>query len=212
MLLKKQMIMMTMVIFLLGGALSQSVGAEEDVTALKQQIEALQQRVEELEAVQGGRIAPRSSARQLAPSSGFFDGGWDPFDEMDRIHEEMEQMLSQPLEGRSYRGGSFNGSMSMKGFQGQDVELEETDKGYVIHFDMEGLNQEKIDVEINPHSVTLSGQYEEKTEEKNPDGVFHSSRFGSFMKTIPLPLDADTEAMTTTKKDGQLVITILKKS
>lgn len=172
--------------------------AQEDPNELKEQIKALQKRVEELESQQ--RVAPTNR-------SPFGQGDWNPFAEMERMQREMDRLFADAYNDQTAPSGMFSSNMVFN----QELNLKETDKGYEITFDMVGLNKDKIDLQINKNSITVSGQYQEEHKEENPNSIIQSSRFGTFLKTIPLPVDADTSKMTTEQKGNELVITLPKK-
>ena len=177
----------------------------EDVAELKKQIEVLQKRVEELETEKEDEdsfYTPRSRFRRG------FGFGWDPFDEMDRMQEQMNQMFQNSFSrGGSGKRGMFSSNMSFD----YDFDLKETNDGYEIKFDMTGLDKEKIDIQINEHSITVKGEHSRQDAEESQNSFFSSQSFGSFMKTIPLPVDADTSKIKTEKEGDTLVIRLPKK-
>jgi len=172
--------------------------AQEDTTELKKQIETLQKRVDELESQQ--HAVP-------ANPSPFDRGNWNPFAEMERMQKQMDNLFSNNLNNQSAPAGMFSSNMVFD----QGLNLKETDKGYEITFDMAGMDKDKVDLQINKNSITVTGKYEEQHKQENPNGFMQSQRFGTFLKTIPLPVDADTSKMTTEQKGDELVITLPKK-
>ena len=93
-----------------------------------------------------------------------------------------------------------------------DFDIQETDEGYQIKFDLKGLDQEKVDIDINEHSITVKGEHSAKDTEESENSFFSSQSYGSFMKTIPLPIDADTKKVKTEKEGNSLVIKLPKKA
>ncbi len=175
----------------------------ESVAELKKQIEALEKRVDRLE---DERKNPPNALN--APSQSGSVSGWNPFEEMNRMQEEMNQMFQHPFDryGRTQR--MFNSKMSFN----SDFDFRETNNGYEITFDMTGMDKDKIDIQINENSITVKGEQSRQDKEEGPNQYFSSQSFGSFMKTIPLPVDADTTKVKTQKEGDDLVIRIPKKS
>lgn len=176
----------------------------ENIDELKQQIKALQKRVEELESKQ--------QVQEQDDPWGFFgtpqDDFWDPFEEMRRMQGQMDRMFQNSFQSRGQsKGGMFSSNMSFD----YDFDMQETEDGYIITFDMTGLDQDKVDIDINQHSITVKGEHSRKDTEENPNSYFSSSSYGSFMKTIPLPVDADTSKLQTEKEGDNLVIRLPKK-
>ena len=174
------------------------INAQEDPNDLKKQIQALQKRVDELETQQ--RVVP-------TPRSPFGQGDWNPFAEMERMQQEMDRLLSNSFNGPAGATGMFSSNMVFD----QGLDVKQTDKGYEIRFDMAGMDKDQVDLQIDKNSLTVSGKYEEQHKQENPNGFMESQRVGTFMKTIPLPPDADTSKMTTEQKGNELVITLPKK-
>jgi len=74
------------------------------------------------------------------------------------------------------------------------------------------LNKEKIDIQVNEHSITVKGQQTHEEDKKSPGQSVHAKSIGLFMKTIPLPIDADTAKVTTEHQGDILVIRLPKKN
>lgn len=179
--------------------------AEDDTETLKKQIEALQKRVEELEAQSAQEDA--EDVRDEFPYGR--RRNWDPFAEMDRMQAEMNRMFEGAFRNRGPSAGSgvFSNTMSYD----YNVDLKEKDDGYEITFDMKGLDQDKVDIQINTSSITIKGEHSSQNVEQGPGQNLQVQSFGSFMQTIPLPTDADTTGIKTEKKGDSLVITMPKK-
>jgi HSP20 family protein len=177
--------------------------AEESIEDLRKQIEALQKRVDQLE---------NSHMQQKGDDAEEFyhnQGGrsWDPFAEMGRIQEEMDRMFQNSFGQFGQGRGTFSSNMTYD----YDLDLKETEEGYEITLDMTGLDKDKIDIEINEYSITVKGEQSKEEQEESANGFFQSQSFGSFMKTIPLPVDADTTKLKTEKEGDSLVIKLPKK-
>ena len=208
-----------LILILIGGVLLNPAFAEEssagsdDIKALREEIQMLRERVNELEGQQKAEsLNPQGRSSTLrGPSAA------DPFEEMRRIQNEMRNMFSgsfgsggmDPFAGGlgAGVGGSFGGLAQ----QGIDFDLDETDDGYRVVFNTEGMDQDELEIEINTNSITVSGKTSSQVEQEEEGAVMHSQSYGSFLRTIPLPVDADTARAETRKEDGQLVIQIPRK-
>ncbi len=194
-----------MVLGMAGAALVMPVGVfaaevrdtdtAEEIMRLRQEIEILKRRVSALEAERDDRRTTRRTPW----------GAWgDPFTRFDRMQREMEEMFGENF-GR-LNGGLFGGVDA-----GRDFEIRETPDGYEIRFDMTGLDKDKIDITFDEHSLTLKGERSRRDLRKAPGGVFQSESFGAFVKTIPLPVDADTGRVKTEKQGEVLIIHMPKR-
>lgn len=191
-------------IFLICGLLSVSgpVLAAETIKDLRNQVKALQQRIEQLETQQANQNAG-PPARYYYPRR----QTWDPFDEIRRMQEEMNRMVQSSFGTRGWsNGGVFSNNLSFD----HDVDVEEKKDVYLIKFDMANLDENKVQVDINDHAITVKGEYSASNEEQRQGGFVSASSYGSFMKTVPIPEDADASKMKTEKEDSMLIITLPK--
>lgn len=179
--------------------------SEENVAELKKQIEALKKRIEELEST---RTQPMVgiSRNSYNPANNVTI---DPFADMERIQAEMDRLFEKFFSFPNQPGqGMLTSTMSFD----TNLDLKETEEGYVMTFNMAGLDKDKVDVQINEHSITVKGEQTLQNQQQNPNGYFQSQSYGSFMKTVPLPEDADVTKLKTEKTDDKLVITMPKKA
>ncbi|MBL8012778.1 MAG: Hsp20/alpha crystallin family protein [Candidatus Omnitrophica bacterium] len=175
---------------------------EPDVAALNQKIEALQRRVDQLEAEKKNAWGAGSvHGLQGSPQ-------WDPFEQMNQMQQEMDQMFQNSFGQPGARPGVFSGDLSF----GQDFDFKETKDGYQYTFDMTGLDKDKVDIQINAQSITLKGEQSRKNDVQGPNQRVSSQSFGTFLKTIPIPNDADVAKVKTEKVNDSLIIHIPKKS
>lgn len=157
-------------------------------------------------------VRPSSQRRYSVPvdpdpfGSAYHD--WDPFAEMEEIRGLMNRMFRDSFS----RGIADRGLTAGIGAYDPDVDLQDTGKEYVFHFDLPGLDKDKISVSVQNGQLTVSGERRtEKEENAAEDGYYRMERsFGSFARSFPLPADADTERMTAQTKDGVLTVRIPK--
>jgi HSP20 family protein len=99
-----------------------------------------------------------------------------------------------------YRGGNF----------GPSVDLKETDKEIILHADIPGVNQEDLDITVDENVVILKG--ETKRDETREEKGYHFTerRFGSFYRTIPLPVEVKSEQAVARYKNGVLELRVPK--
>jgi HSP20 family protein len=92
------------------------------------------------------------------------------------------------------------------------VNVAETEKSWTITFELPGLNEKDIQVQLMGNQLVVSG--ERKWDEEKKDKEFHrvESQYGSFQRSIELPDNARAEpdALTATYKKGILEIVIPK--
>ncbi len=189
---------------LLGGY---PVFAEESVADLKAQVEALKKRVADLES-QGRQAKGPAALPQPGSMNRVLPDAWDPFSEMQRMRAEMDRMFQDAFTNPAYPStGVFSNHLS---FQSSGVE--ETKDGYLIKFNLAGFDKDKVDIKVNPGSISISGQQKQETKQADQNRRFESQSFGEFLQTIPLPKDADVAGMKTEKQGDDLIIHLPRRS
>ena len=96
-------------------------------------------------------------------------------------------------------------------FDTPDFEISDEGDEYKVIFDVTDLNKDSIKATINYHQLRISAKRSSKVERQEEGRNFRAQSFGSFVKTIPVPKDADTKKMVTELIDDELIITIPKK-
>lgn len=123
---------------------------------------------------------------------------WNPFKDMDNISREMANIFDRtPF-------GFFGKSISPR------VDVFETNDDIVLKAEIPGVSKEDLNVYIDENSIRLSGQTKKDVEHKD-ENVYRTERFyGSFSRTIPLPVEVKSEQAKAEYKDGILSITVPK--
>jgi HSP20 family protein len=88
--------------------------------------------------------------------------------------------------------------------------VHETDKELVVTAELPGIDQADIRLTVTPAQLVISGEKKEETE-RTPSGyhVFER-RYGSFVRTMPLPPGLDVDKADARAKNGVLTIRIPK--
>ena len=96
-------------------------------------------------------------------------------------------------------------------------DIQETDKDYIVTVDLPGMEKDNIDITLKDGLLTIKGTREEQKEnrgkaEKNAATYYIRERnFGSFQKTIQLPDDIKSEAISASYEQGVLTVILPKK-
>ncbi len=89
-------------------------------------------------------------------------------------------------------------------------DISETDDHIVVKADLPGIDAKELDISITGNVLTIKGEKKREKEEQNES--FHRVErwFGSFTRSIALPVDVDAEGIEAIYKDGVLKIMIPK--
>jgi HSP20 family protein len=114
---------------------------------------------------------------------------WEPFRELAAVQNEMGRLMNQ-FWGTPSAGG--NGGTWMPA-----LDAWETDNEVVLAFELPGLTEEDVSIEIDDGVLTVSGK-RERTVEQTEDRFYRfERRTGSFSRSVTLPQgvnDADIKA------------------
>ena len=135
---------------------------------------------------------------------------WQPFSEMARMEREMERMFEDFF---SPRWSPFRRSfwpMRKPTIPSVDIDVYEEKDEIVAKAELPGLEKDDINVNVRDHTLTIKG--EKKKEEEAKDENYHYSErsYGSFVRTIELPTDVQTEKAKASFKNGVLEIRVPK--
>lgn len=117
----------------------------------------------------------------------------------DRFNRMMEEML-----------GNTNG-LTISQPWSPVVDIKENEKEITFLFELPGMTESDIDVEIVSGILTVSGKREMNTEERKEDYVRIERSYGTFQRSFSLEGVKDTE-VDATFKDGVLTVHVPKVS
>jgi HSP20 family protein len=126
---------------------------------------------------------------------------WEPFREVAALQTEMSRLMNGLLEG--------NGRQQQQSWV-PAVDVWETDKELVYAFDLPGIPEEKISVELEDGALTVTAEREQTAETKDKSFYRFERRFGTFARTIGLPQGVTEDKINAAYRDGVLKIHVAK--
>jgi HSP20 family protein len=125
---------------------------------------------------------------------------WEPLRELAALQNEMSRFLGSTL-------GEGNGQQRA---WVPAVDVWETDKEVVYAFDVPGVAEDKISIELEDNALTISGE-RERTQEVSDERFYRfERRFGSFSRTIGLPQNVTEDQVKADYHDGVLEVRVAK--
>ncbi|UVW36324.1 Hsp20/alpha crystallin family protein [SAR92 clade bacterium H455] len=88
------------------------------------------------------------------------------------------------------------------------VDISGDDKQYEIVLDAPGLSEEDLAIEVKDDVLTIKGEKEEKHEQGDKQFYRVERSYGSFQRTLSLPVDATTDGIKAKLTDGVLRLRI----
>jgi HSP20 family protein len=126
---------------------------------------------------------------------------WEPFREIAALQNDMGRLMSTFL-------GQAGSEADRTWVPAVDVW--ETDDELVYAFDLPGIPEDKISVEFDDGSLTVTGE-RERTEKVENDRFYRfERRFGSFSRSVGLPQGVREDGVKAEYRDGVLEITVAK--
>ncbi len=135
---------------------------------------------------------------------------WEPFEEMNRMHEMMREQMRRMQDPGFYSGPEQKDFLNLPAPAVSGQSFCDKDKAYIININMPGFEKKDIQVRTEGRQLIVSGETAKGGTEKGRNVYVQESRHGNFMSTFLLPQDARINQMTTEYKDGVLTITIPK--
>jgi HSP20 family protein len=127
---------------------------------------------------------------------------WDPFREMTSLQNDMSRLMGGIL-------GAGNGGDEPRTWI-PPVDVWETDDEVVYAFDLPGMSQDELSIELEDGSLTVGG-VRERRGDVSKDGVYrYERRVGSFSRTIGLPQGVTEDAIKADYADGVLEVRVRK--
>ena len=124
----------------------------------------------------------------------------DPFREAAAVHNELSRLMNGLFEGNGRAAQSWVPTL----------DVWETDDELVYAFDLPGVPQDEISVEVEDGTLTVSAEREQSKEISQERYHRFERRFGSFTRTVGLPQGITEDAIKASYKDGVLEIHIPK--
>jgi HSP20 family protein len=125
---------------------------------------------------------------------------WEPLRELAALQNEMSRFLGSTL-------GEGNGQQRA---WVPAVDVWETDKEVVYAFDVPGIPEDKISIELEDNALTISGE-RERTQDVSDERFYRfERRFGSFSRTIGLPQNVTEDQVKADYDNGVLEVRVAK--
>jgi len=129
---------------------------------------------------------------------------WDPFREMMTLREAMDRLFQE-----SFIRPSSAGMASLEG-GALAVDMYQTDNELVVKAPLPGVKPEDVEITITGDTLTIRGAIKAEQEIKRENYFRQERRFGSFARTLTLPLPVQAEKAEATFDNGLLTLTIPK--
>jgi HSP20 family protein len=128
---------------------------------------------------------------------------WEPFRELAALQNEMNRWMGQ------FSGGTTPGNGQSSQWL-PSVDVWETEKELVLSFDLPGIAEDQIAVEVEDNVLTVSGQRERTSDHSNERFYRFERRFGTFSRSVTLPAGVSEDAIKADYTNGVLEVRVPK--
>ena len=90
------------------------------------------------------------------------------------------------------------------------VDIAEAEDGLTLTFDLPGLKEDEIQVELDDNVLTVSGERIRANEVKQDDFYRYERRFGTFSRSVALPAGVKDDEIEASYENGVLEIRVPK--
>lgn len=90
------------------------------------------------------------------------------------------------------------------------VDIEETDRDFVLTADLPGLKKKELKVTVHDGVLNITGEGKENKQKEEGNYHYRERRYGSFSRSFTLPESVNEEAITAKFENGSLILTIPK--
>lgn len=128
---------------------------------------------------------------------------YQPWNTMDQLRREMGRIFDR-------QSSTEEGSNIATSDWIPAVDIQETEKEFILHADIPGVEPEKIDVHMEDGMLTIKGERESESTEEGKNFKRVERLRGSFYRRFSLPDTANADKISAKSNHGVLEITIPK--
>jgi len=125
---------------------------------------------------------------------------WEPMRELASFQNEMSRLMNGLFEGN---GRTSHGWVPT-------VDVWETETEVVYAFDLPGVAEDKLSVELDKGALTVTAEREREETHEGDRYYRYERRFGTFSRTIGLPQGVSEAGVKADYRDGVLEIRVTK--
>ena len=127
---------------------------------------------------------------------------WDPFENLADIREEMNRLFDRSFL-RRFDGG-------LDGDFAPAIDVAEEKDSFLVRADLPGLSKDDVSVTLQDNYLTIKGEKKHEVETKEASYYHKERAYGTFTRTIALPVTVDAKKIDAQFKDGVLHVRLPK--
>jgi len=128
---------------------------------------------------------------------------WEPFRELISLREAMDRLLEESFV-RPF------GLLAPSRFETFALDMYETENDLVVKASLPGVKPEDIDINVTGDLLTIKAEVKEEKEVKEENYFRRERRFGTFCRSVTLPIEVDVDKAKAEYENGVLTLTFPK--
>jgi len=128
---------------------------------------------------------------------------WEPFRELISLREAMDRLFEESF----VRPFGWLAPTAAETFA---IDMYETENDIVVKAAIPGVKPEDIDVSISGDVLTIKGEVKEEREIKEENYIRKERRYGTFCRSVTLPIQVDADKAKAEYENGILTLTLPK--
>lgn len=128
---------------------------------------------------------------------------WNPFQEMVNLRNEVDRLFEESFGSTQMR---WQGATSW----GLKLDVLEKPEAFVVHASVPGVNPDDLDITVTDNVLTIKGQLRPYELGENEEYYLQERRYGTFSRSLNLPVPVITEEIEAAYENGVLTLTIPK--
>lgn len=129
---------------------------------------------------------------------------WEPFRELTDMRRMMDRMFDDPF----FKAMEWPRGNS--GAYGLALDVAEQEDAYVVKASVPGVNPEDVEVTLSDNVLTIKGESKADQEIKEEHYHLRERRYGSFMRSVTLPVTVEADRVEATHENGVLTLRLPK--
>ena len=128
--------------------------------------------------------------------------------EMDTLHKEMDRLFED-----FWKGSGSHTFMARPWHHGNltpRVDETEDENSFHVKVELPGMDQDDVNISLTGGVLTIRGEKKREEEEKGKDYYRSERSFGSFRRSLPIPVDVDESKIEAKFEKGILYIELPK--
>jgi HSP20 family protein len=129
---------------------------------------------------------------------------WQPFQELVSLREAMDRLFEDSFVRPSLPIAYFGETM------GAAVDMYQNDKEVVVKASLPGVKPEEVDISVTGDVLTIKGEHKEEEETKEKNYFRKEIRYGTFSRSLQLPVAVKSDKAEAVFENGVLTLTLPK--